>query len=81
MKDLKVIIKKLKTKKSAGLDGLTQEQLKAGVSSLDSPLQNVFNHSISTGEFPNNWNEAIVTPVHKKGDKSELLLLLLLFKE
>ena len=27
---------------------------------------------INKGEFPNSWKEAIVTPVFKKGDKSEL---------
>ena len=73
MKNLKLIVKKLKTKKSAGLDGMSQEQLKAGSSILVGPLQNIFNHSISTGEFPKEWKEAIVTPVHKKGDKSEFI--------
>ena len=73
MKNLKLIIKKLKAKKSSGLDGLTQEQLKAGSLSLVEPLQNIFNHSISIGEFPSVWKEAIITPIHKKGDKSELI--------
>ena len=31
-------------------------------------LKNIFNLSISKGEFPQGWKEALVTPVLKKGD-------------
>ena len=67
--DLKQTIKNLKPKKSSGLDGLTQQQLKTGANILVAPLQNIFNQSITIGEFPTIWKEAVVTPVHKKGDK------------
>ena len=68
---LKKIIKKLKSKHSSGTDGLSQKQLKSGVPTLAGPLHNIINKSISTGEFLNNWKEAIVTPALKKGDKTE----------
>ena len=41
VKNLKKSIGQLKSKTSAGSDGLTQKQLKSGVSSLASPLQNI----------------------------------------
>ena len=62
----------MKPKKSSGLDGLSQQQLKAGANILVAPLQNIFNQSITQGEFPTMWKEAVVTPVHKKGDKTLL---------
>ena len=71
IKSLKQSIKQLKAKKSAGYDGLTQSQLKEGVSVLASPLQNIINSSISKGQFPSKWKEGIVTPVFKKGDSTE----------
>ena len=69
-KTLKTIFKKLKKKKSAGYDGLSQAQLAAGAPTLTEPLLNIFNSSISQGSFPSAWKEAIVTPVLKKGDKT-----------
>ena len=71
IKSLKKSITQLKSKNSAGSDGLSQKQLKSGVSSLASPLQNIINASIKKGEFPSCWKEAIVTPVFKKGNKSD----------
>ena len=65
-KDLKEVFKKLKKKKSAGYYGLTQAQLVAGAPTLTKPLVKIFNKSISEGQFPNAWKEAIVTPVLKK---------------
>ena len=40
-KSLKTVIKQLKSKTSSGKDGLSQKQLKAGVTSLVGPLQNI----------------------------------------
>ena len=51
MKCLKKTISQLKSKNSTGSDGLSQKQLKAGVSILASPLQNVINASIRRASF------------------------------
>ena len=48
IKSLKQSIKQLKAKKSAGYDGLTQSQLKVGVSVLASPLQNIIKKQIKS---------------------------------
>ena len=56
-------------KNSVGSDGISQSQLLAGAPSLSEPLRKIFNLSITKGEFPKLWKQAIVTPVLKKGDK------------
>ena len=33
------------------------------------PLEIIFNNIITTGNFPEQWKKANVTPVHKKNDK------------
>ena len=53
----------LKKKKSAGVDGISQENLVLGAKALDVPLTRIINNSIANGEFPEMWKEALVTPV------------------
>ena len=63
--------KNIKNKKSSGSDGLTQEQLAEGASVLADPLLTIFNDSLSSGNFPAKWKTTVITPVHKKGDKTQ----------
>ena len=65
-------IKNLKNKNSSGIDGLSQANLKDGAKSLVEPLLNIFNSSIEKSIFPSAWKDAVVTPVHKKGDKDQM---------
>ena len=67
-KELLLIAKKLNKKKSAGVDGLSQEQLIQGVTAVVTPLMSIFNKLIQEGSFPDCWKEALITPVLKKGD-------------
>ena len=60
-------IKSLNKKKSAGRDGLSQENLILGTEVLKIPLTRLINNSIEKGEFPKCWKEAVVTPILKKG--------------
>ena len=53
----------LRKKKSAGKDGLSQEQLILGTDVLAIPLTRIINTSIKTGEVPLAWKEAVVTPI------------------
>ena len=54
--DITIVIlitpKKLKKKKSAGVDRLSQDKLISGAASLISPLTIIINQSITEGEFP-----------------------------
>ena len=61
----------LKKKKSAGVDGISQENLVLGAKALVVPLTRIINNSITNGEFPEMWKEALVTPTLKKGDPTK----------
>ena len=76
---LKKFIKKMKSKKSSGVDGLTQEQLIMGANELAPALATIINESIKTGVFPENWKEAQITPVLKKGDTQLLSLYVTIY--
>ena len=71
-KQLASHLKKLKKKKSSGIDGLSQENLIMGTANLLAPLTAIVNQSILDGEFPDGWKEALVTPILKKGCKTKL---------
>ena len=43
--------------------------LKATAGSIAEPLSMLFNHSLSTGRFPELWKVANVIPILKSGDK------------
>jgi hypothetical protein len=61
----------VKKKKSAGVDGISQEQLVLGTEVLVLPLTRIINNSITNVEFPEKWKEALVTPIQKKGDPTK----------
>ena len=71
-KSVKKIMKLMSKKKSKGNDGIPQDCLLQGLDVLAGPLTRVINTSITNGCFPNQWKEAIVVPIHKKGDQKEM---------
>ena len=70
-KKVKKAMMSLKKKKSAGNDGISQENLVLGTDTLVIPMTRIINSSISTGIVPEKWKEAIVTPILKKGDSKK----------
>ena len=68
---VKKAMNKMKKKKSAGVDGISQENLLLGTEILAIPLTRLINCSIKSGIFPQEWKEALVTPILKKGDPQE----------
>ena len=62
-------LKKLDCNKAPGGDKLTQHVLKNCSESLSGALEIIFEKSLSEGEVPNEWREANVTPLFKKGSK------------
>ena len=68
VKDVNDTMRKMKMKKSAGSDEISQECLLLGKSVLASPLTKIINDSIKEGRVPECWKEAVVVPILKKGD-------------
>jgi len=61
----------LDTYKSMGLDGIHPRVLRELVEELAKPLSNIYQKSCPTGEVPDDWRFAIVTPIYKKGQKKD----------
>ena len=55
-------------KKTTGLDSISSKLLKISAPVICTSIAEVFNCSISSGIFPDDWKLAHVTPVFKSGD-------------
>ena len=64
-------INKVKTNKTPGPDKISPRILKEAKKELVKPLSILFNKSLSTRKVPDDWKLANVTPIFKKGDKSQ----------
>ena len=65
------LLKGLKVRKAPGPDGLTPTILKECASAIAPILTILYQKSVSTGELPMDWIQANVTPLYKKGNRSE----------
>ena len=65
------LLEKLNPHKAAGPDQIKPIVLQALHKELAPILQMIFQRSINQGKLPNIWKDANVSPVFKKGDKSE----------
>uniref|UniRef100_A0A2S2NJ55 Putative RNA-directed DNA polymerase n=1 Tax=Schizaphis graminum TaxID=13262 RepID=A0A2S2NJ55_SCHGA len=63
----------LDTNSATGPDGVPSSFLKACGSILVNPLYLMFNKSLTIGYFPNIWKMSFVTPIHKSGDKHDVM--------
>ena len=64
-------IKQLKLDKSAGLDCILNEMIKAGQCGLLHPILKLFNLILSTGNYPTEWSLGKIIPLHKKGSRDD----------
>ena len=62
---------KLKRNKSPGLDNSGSSPLLDICDYITEPLSLIFNLSLHHKQVPNDWKHANVTPIFKKGDKSD----------
>ena len=62
-----ISLKKLKNKKAPGSDGISAEFLKSTEKELVLPLTLLFNYVLQSGEYPTDWCQGIINPLHKKG--------------
>jgi ribonuclease P/MRP protein subunit RPP40 len=65
-------LQQLKIDKCPGLDGIHPKMLFELRKEISIPLAELFNHSLVSGEVPSDWRDAGVTPLFKKGKKSDI---------
>jgi len=66
------IINELESKKAAGFDGIIIKFIKAKPFSLGSLITRLVNFSIKSGSFPDLWKSAVVIPIQKTKESTEL---------
>ena len=67
--ELNIVIKELKTGKATYLDEISNEFIKATTGRLRDPLLHLFNTVIRLGDFPMDWSDGLIVPIHKKDDR------------
>jgi hypothetical protein len=65
------IIRLIKFKSACGYDRITANLIKASAPFISSPLACICNKSLFTGIFPSLLKYSEITPIHKKGDKTD----------
>ena len=63
-------IKNLKISSSSGPDGISSKFLYDHVDYLSVPLSILYTKSLASGSVPQDWREANVSPIYKKGSKN-----------
>ena len=66
------LILKLSKKKAIGLDGISSQLIKISAPVIVALITEIFNCSVLTGVFPDEWKAARVTPVFKSGSPSDV---------
>jgi hypothetical protein len=69
-----IIIKKIKNLRAdsaAGPDGIHPRLLKETAAEIAVPLNIIFNRSMRENVIPNDWKAAVVTPIFKKGTRTD----------
>jgi endonuclease/exonuclease/phosphatase family metal-dependent hydrolase len=62
-------IKKLKNRKSPGIDNIPNELIKYAGTSLATEINRLFNKILETTSIPNEWRTSVTIPIFKKGQK------------
>lgn len=70
--EIKKIVASLKNKKSSGHDNIPIQVVKSSVDYISDPLMHIINLTLETGIFPDDLKKAIIKPLYKKGNKTNL---------
>ena len=62
----------MKSGKAAYVDDISNDAIKTGLPILEKSLLHLYNTVTFSHTFPDSWNEGIVTPIHKKGNKLDV---------
>jgi hypothetical protein len=71
VKDTKELIRKMKTRGAPGPNGITARLLQEVAREIALTLTILFRKSMAEGSVPADWRKANVTPIFKKGSKSD----------
>ena len=66
--EVECCLRQLDTSKSPGHDGISTRVLKEAAKELAPSLSSLFNYSLAYAVLPQDWKDATITPVYKKGD-------------
>ena len=66
------IVKSLKNKISSGNDEISTSLFKFSITAIVKPLVHIINNSLTYGIFPDKLKQALVIPVYKKGDETQI---------
>jgi hypothetical protein len=69
--EVRTAIKGLKPKKAPGIDNVTAEMIQAGGDSTVKVMHTLCNKILEEEIFPEDWEKAVIVPIHKKNDKRE----------
>ncbi|KAI5715753.1 hypothetical protein M8J77_021854 [Diaphorina citri] len=70
--EVRYAIDKLKDRKAGGIDGIINEEIKAGGTTMVKELRKIFNTCLNLKVVPKIWLKAILILLYKKGDKHDL---------
>jgi hypothetical protein len=70
VKEVVKLLSSIPNGKATGLDNIQVRLLKASAPSIAPSLAYIFNMSLKTGMFPHEWKHARITPIFKKGTKT-----------
>lgn len=70
LEEVNEAIKSLKNNKAPGEDGISSEMLKYSGKEMRQCIYKLLVRIWEMEEMPQEWNEAIICPLHKKGDKT-----------
>ena len=71
LKELQDKISSLKLKKACGVDDILNEMIKYTDLKFQLAILKLLNTVLSSGIFPNIWNQGLISQIHESGDKSE----------
>ena len=69
--EVELVIDNLKSHKSPGIDQIPAELIKAGGRTISLEIHELITSVWKKEKLPEEWEESIIVPIHKKGDKTD----------
>ena len=66
------LAKNLKDKLTAGYDDIPESLVKQCIQLMKGPLMHIYNMSLGSGVFPDEWKAAKVKPLYKEGERYDI---------